>query len=77
ASSTLYAGYGLDEGGQAVFDAERHLAIERSGESLPGPPLSVFGSLAFMASNIEQGGVVRAPLGLLQVGSNLDRARAR
>ncbi|HCK7405266.1 TPA: filamentous hemagglutinin family protein [Pseudomonas aeruginosa] len=74
ASSTLYAGYGLDEGGQAVFDAERHLAIERSGESLPDTPLSVFGSLAFMASNIEQGGVVRAPLGLIQFGSNLDRA---
>lgn len=61
-------------GGQAVFDAERHLAIERSGESLPDTPLSVFGSLAFMASNIEQGGVVRAPLGLIQFGSNLDRA---
>lgn len=60
--------------GQAVFDAERHLAIERSGESLPDTPLSVFGSLAFMASNIEQGGVVRAPLGLIQFGSNLDRA---
>ncbi|HCT9155964.1 TPA: filamentous hemagglutinin family protein [Pseudomonas aeruginosa] len=74
ASSTLYAGYGLDERGQAVFDAERHLAIERSGESLPDTPLSVFGSLAFMASNIEQGGVVRAPLGLIQFGSNLDRA---
>lgn len=76
ASSTLYAGYGLDEG-QAVFDAERHLAIERSGESLPDTPLSVFGSLAFMASNIEQGGVVRAPLGLISSAAIWIVPRAR
>ncbi|MGF7154290.1 filamentous haemagglutinin family protein [Novosphingobium gossypii] len=52
------------------------IRIGRSTEALPAVPQSVFGSLMFEASSIEQGGVVRAPLGTVQFGrTGLDPTR--
>lgn len=53
---------------QAGYDATRSLRIEHSGGPETGLPYSVFGSLQLLAANIEQGGVVRAPLGALTIG---------
>ncbi|HZX78189.1 filamentous haemagglutinin family protein [Lysobacter sp.] len=49
------------------FDPERSLVIRGYGET-PAVPLSVFGSLTLSAANIDQGGVVRAPLGRILLG---------
>ena len=54
---------------QREFDPARHLDIERVGEAEPAMPYSVFGRLSFSAPTINQGGVVRAPLGNLELGS--------
>ncbi|WP_052494637.1 filamentous haemagglutinin family protein [Cupriavidus basilensis] len=54
---------------QREFDPARHLDIERVGDELPAMPYSVFGRLSFGAPTINQGGVVRAPLGNLELGS--------
>ncbi|MCA6110937.1 hypothetical protein [Bradyrhizobium cenepequi] len=52
------------------LDPARTLRIERNGDSgtLPPAPPSVFGSLIMAAANVEQGGVLQAPLGLIQLG---------
>jgi filamentous hemagglutinin family protein len=65
----------LNEFGQLAteFDPARKLTIERSGDPaapLPALPYSVFGSLEFGAATVNQGGVVRAPLGKITLGQN-------
>ncbi|NWB83889.1 filamentous haemagglutinin family protein [Pseudomonas gingeri] len=47
----------------------RLLTIGRTTQAIPQLPYSAFGSLTLLAPNIEQGGVVRAPLGLIQLGN--------
>ncbi|TWB96027.1 filamentous hemagglutinin family protein [Bradyrhizobium macuxiense] len=49
-------------------DPATTLTIGRTTGTVPDAPLSVFGQLAFQAPVIEQGGIVRAPLGLLTFG---------
>jgi len=49
------------------FDPDRTLTIRGQG-STPAAPLSVFGSLTLTAPNIDQGGIVRAPLGRIVLG---------
>ncbi|MES5482985.1 filamentous hemagglutinin family protein [Bradyrhizobium sp. INPA03-11B] len=49
-------------------DPTTTLTIGRTTGGVPDAPLSVFGQLAFQAPVIEQGGIVRAPLGLLTFG---------
>ena len=66
AIATVRAGY---NGGSALV---RHkpdglLAIQSSGVA-PAMPYSVFGSLSMSAGRIEQGGVLRAPLGTISLG---------
>ena len=46
------------------------LSISRISAIDPALPLSVFGSLVIQAGTIEQGGIVRAPLGLIVLGDN-------
>ncbi|MDP9881268.1 filamentous hemagglutinin family protein [Variovorax boronicumulans] len=46
------------------------LAIRRHGDGEVATPYSAFGSLRLGAETIEQGGILRAPLGRLQLGSN-------
>ncbi|MDN2700292.1 filamentous hemagglutinin family protein [Janthinobacterium sp. SUN073] len=65
----------LNEYGQMVrqFDPARSLTIERTGDAsapLPAMPYSVFGSLELGAATVNQGGVLRAPLGKIMVGMN-------
>lgn len=70
ASAEVAAGVSFDNTG-AHFDPERTLAIRGLGEA-PDAPFSVFGSLALRAANIDQGGVVRAPLGRIVLGTTPD-----
>ncbi|WP_155255017.1 filamentous haemagglutinin family protein [Bradyrhizobium elkanii] len=51
---------GLDNGGYAP---DTRLTIRRNDDQTPAVPPSVFGGVAFFAANIDQGGVLRAPLG--------------
>lgn len=50
------------------FDPDAVLTIRSNGGAVPATPLSVFGSLNFAAATIDQGGVVRAPLGRILLG---------
>ncbi|KAF1016905.1 MAG: hypothetical protein GAK31_00164 [Stenotrophomonas maltophilia] len=50
-------------------DATTQLRIHGNGQAAPLPH-SVFGSLALVAADIRQGGVVRVPLGDLQLGGD-------
>lgn len=54
--------------GSGNSDPTTTLTIGRTTDTIPDVPYSVFGSLAFQAPVIEQGGVVRAPFGLLTFG---------
>ncbi|BBP59049.1 hypothetical protein PHLH4_26390 [Pseudomonas sp. St316] len=67
----VLAGYGLSEG-SLVYDPTRSLVIGRTTQVTPQVPYSAFGHLQLGSANIEQGGVVRAPLGLIEVGTNND-----
>jgi hypothetical protein len=64
---------GVDSYGTLVreFDPARSLTIERSDPTaaLPAQPYSVFGRLSFAAAVVNQGGVVRAPLGDISLGA--------
>ncbi|WP_317204042.1 filamentous hemagglutinin family protein [Janthinobacterium sp.] len=52
------------------FDPARHLNIQRSGAgATPAAPFSVFGKLSLSAATINQGGVLRAPLGQITFGA--------
>ncbi len=55
---------------QIELDPSRALTIERIGSALPAMPYSVFGTMEFSAATINQGGVLRAPLGSITLGSN-------
>ncbi|AUC96260.1 filamentous hemagglutinin [Bradyrhizobium sp. SK17] len=50
-------------GNNSVYDSDARLVIRRNDDETPAVPASVFGDLVFIAANIDQGGVVRAPLG--------------
>ncbi|WP_106804358.1 filamentous hemagglutinin family protein [Pseudomonas sp. S5D5] len=51
------------------YDPTRTLTIARTGNSTAGVPYSAFGRLQLGGPTIKQGGVVRAPLGLIEIGS--------
>ncbi|WP_191625716.1 filamentous haemagglutinin family protein [Pandoraea sputorum] len=53
------------------LDTDRVLRIERAGDGSPAQPFSLFGTLSLMAPTIRQGGVLRAPMGQINVGSQL------
>lgn len=65
ASATVHAGW---QGAAAAYAPERRLVISRTTDSTPLMPYSVFGSLTLGAATIDQGGIVRAPLGALNIG---------
>jgi len=50
------------------LDPDRVLDIQRIGSALPAQPYSVFGAMSFAAATINQGGVLRAPLGSITLG---------
>ncbi|MBO9356998.1 filamentous hemagglutinin N-terminal domain-containing protein [Bordetella petrii] len=54
---------------EVSYDPERVLRLERSGDgATPPTPYSAFGVLRLLSANIDQGGVLRAPLGILEIG---------
>ncbi len=55
--------------GNNVFDPDAVLTIRGNGGAAPDLPVSLFGTLSLTAPTIDQGGVVRAPLGYIQFGS--------
>ncbi|WP_448632664.1 MULTISPECIES: filamentous haemagglutinin family protein [Pseudomonas fluorescens group] len=64
------SGWGTSDNGTPLYDPARSLVIGRTTQTTPQVPYSVFGRLQLGSANIEQGGVVRAPLGLIEVGTN-------
>ncbi len=68
AGAAVRAGYGLING-KFGYDPAHRLNIARTTDSVPAMPYSAFGSLELGAAHIEQGGVVRAPLGHLSIGA--------
>jgi filamentous hemagglutinin family protein len=66
----VIAGY-LGEGSNRDmrFDPTRTLTIGRTGNADAPVPYSVFGRLQLGAATVRQGGIVRAPLGLIDIGS--------
>ncbi len=66
----VIAGYLNDISGTSInFDPTRTLTIGRTGHGEAPVPYSAFGRLQLGAANIQQGGVVRAPLGLIEIGN--------
>ncbi|KAA0942635.1 filamentous hemagglutinin N-terminal domain-containing protein [Pseudomonas sp. ANT_H14] len=51
------------------FDPTRTLTIEKVGSDTGVAPYSVFGRLQLGAATIKQGGVLRAPLGVIELGN--------
>ncbi|OHV96844.1 hemagglutinin [Janthinobacterium lividum] len=68
AGAAVRAGYGPING-KFGYDPARSLTIGRATDAVPAMPYSAFGSLELEAAHIEQGGVVRAPLGRLVIGA--------
>ena len=66
----VLAGYlnGVTEGG-FNYDPTRVLTIGRTGNSDAPVPYSAFGRLQLGGPTIKQGGIVRAPLGLIEIGT--------
>ncbi|AYN19510.1 filamentous haemagglutinin family protein [Alcaligenes aquatilis] len=66
-SAELYAGW---QGPNSSYAPGRVLTVARTTEDAPALPYSVFGSLSLYAATIDQGGVLRAPLGHLTLGES-------
>ncbi|OYU88236.1 MAG: filamentous hemagglutinin [Bradyrhizobiaceae bacterium PARB1] len=52
----------------STFAPDSVLTIRRYGGATPATPLSAFGNLSLGAGTVDQGGIVRAPLGTLTFG---------
>jgi len=70
----VIAGIGGKRNGQSGYEEGSRLIIGRSTQDVPDMPYSAFGSLMMAADIIEQGGVLRVPMGLLEIGKADDRA---
>ncbi|MGJ7545359.1 filamentous haemagglutinin family protein [Variovorax sp. LT1R16] len=72
ATAQIHAGYRTHPVARSqMFDPDSVLRFERRGETLPAMPYSAFGILELGAGVIEQGGVIRAPFGVIRMGSDL------
>ena len=58
-----------------TYDPASIIRIERNGSGLPAMPYSVFGMLRLSSATVEQGGVLRAPLGSLVLGDHYPNTR--
>ncbi|VFR32203.1 Filamentous haemagglutinin family outer membrane protein associated with VreARI signalling system [plant metagenome] len=65
--STIGAGYDLNGHNGQVSNPNAVLRLRRLEGELPDLPYSAFGSLTVSAPTLEQGGVLRAPLGVIVV----------
>ncbi len=74
AVAQVMAGY---IGGALGYAPGRVLSIGRSDDTEPATPYSAFGFLTLGAEVIDQGGVLRAPLGLFEFGTNVQDGTTR
>ncbi|MHC8327167.1 filamentous haemagglutinin family protein [Pseudomonas sp. LB1P83] len=63
--------------GSMFYDLSRALVIGRVSDVTPDVPYSVFGRLQLGSATIKQGGVVRAPLGQLELGTTDNTSAAK
>ncbi|QVQ26998.1 filamentous haemagglutinin family protein [Achromobacter deleyi] len=69
AEAEVLAGYTRNPvSGTNVFDPDRTLRVGRREGATPATPYSAFGTLRLAAATVEQGGVLRAPLGAIVLG---------
>jgi filamentous hemagglutinin family protein len=73
ASGIIQVGEIRSSTGTTVYDPKATLTIRSSGGEVPAVPDSVFGSLTLDAGVIDQGGVVRAPLGVITMNYSVNR----
>lgn len=66
----VLAGWSMTAEGTPQYDPLRSLVIGRTTQTTSQVPYSAFGRLQLGSARIEQGGVVRAPLGLIEIGTN-------
>ncbi|SFB47423.1 filamentous hemagglutinin family N-terminal domain-containing protein [Pseudomonas sp. NFIX10] len=66
----VLAGWSMTAEGTPQYDPLRSLVIGRTTQTTSQVPYSAFGRLQLGSASIEQGGVVRAPLGLIEIGTN-------
>ncbi|HHG5082502.1 TPA: filamentous hemagglutinin family protein [Pseudomonas aeruginosa] len=71
------AGVVSDPGRSERFDEAYGLRIGRTTSTSSAMPYSVFGALELFASDVQQGGVIRAPLGRIELGNGLSGAESR
>lgn len=69
-AAQIYPATGVSAQIVAGYDAGRVLDIRRYGNTNAAAPYSVFGSLLLGANTVRQGGVVRAPLGSITLGTD-------
>jgi len=65
----INVGERLSDDGTLEYDPAQVLRILSNGAGVPQVPYSAFGDLTLKAGTIEQGGVLRAPLGRLELGN--------
>ncbi|MDI4233284.1 filamentous hemagglutinin family protein [Bradyrhizobium sp. Arg237L] len=70
ATATVTVGQVLGPNDSITTDLDTVLTIRGNGGPVPDVPPTVFGKLAFVAATIDQGGVVRAPLGAVLLNNN-------
>lgn len=70
ANVTVEAGYLASSGSIQPFVSGTSISIYRINDIDPALPQSVFGQLTLEAETINQGGIVRAPLGAITLGLN-------
>uniref|UniRef100_UPI00359FB07F two-partner secretion domain-containing protein n=3 Tax=Pseudomonadati TaxID=3379134 RepID=UPI00359FB07F len=61
-------------GNVTAYDPDAVLTLRRTAGTQPQAPDSVFGSISFAGARVEQGGVVRAPLGRIVFDNDLGPA---
>ncbi len=69
ANAIVRAGWLRGLGGDAFYDPAYSLTIRGIGQAPAVQPFSAFGSLTLGAHTINQGGVIRAPLGSINLGN--------
>ncbi|HIE1864240.1 TPA: filamentous hemagglutinin family protein [Pseudomonas aeruginosa] len=77
AVAEVRAGVISDPGQPERLDEAYGLRIGRTTSTLPDMPYSAFGALELFASEVRQGGVIRAPLGRIELGNGLSGAESR
>ncbi|RQG44882.1 hemagglutinin [Pseudomonas aeruginosa] len=68
-TAEIRAGVFNELGEGETFDNAYSLRVGRTTSTLPQIPYSAFGSLSLIAPSVQQGGVIRAPLGLIELGN--------